>query len=626
MNTEEKIRVAEEQTNTNPTEGQKIGGNYKKGKVTIKGLKISIENPKGSIRSGVDKNGNSWENVMPYTYGYFNGTVGKDGDQIDVYIGPMVDALFDVYIIDQVDEYTRAFDEHKVMFGFGSKEDALKAYDECYHSSWKGFGNITTVSLSKFKSWINNKDAIKYPASKLSMSEKVDFKNELTEEDLKIVELFGEVIEGETLKNLKAQAGDESSFKTLVVEIASPGGSVSEGLEIMVWLDSLSQQGKQIITCVVANAYSIASLIMLVADVKLISKHGEVMVHNPMVPQLTYANAEELEKYASELRNLESMMYDLYQAFTGLEIDVIKALMDKETYLSPQQAVDNGFADMVVDIKQRSFKMTTNYIKDFNMSKTVNILNKVIGMLNKSDFVNQLYYDTKGGEIEIYQKDPSTYAVGDRTNVEQGSVELSDGSTLLIEGYQIAEINREAKGDNVEEVNEFNEGPAPDEILTTSAEEMPIEAPATIKGKDDMPGKVIETTESITTTKETVAIEAEDACGDEKKMVDAPDEIPGETIEEEAPANLEDVEVLNALHEIMEKLASIEQRLEILESGSAVIEDKVKAFDLFEKTATEAIDLIAGNTVSKFVPSAKVEAKNGSTKSIFQQVKKKRGL
>ena len=525
MSVKEKLRIAEEGTNTDPTEAQKEDGNYKKGKVTIKTLKITIENPVGSTRSGIDKDGNEWSSKMLYTYGYFNGTVGKDDDPIDVFIGPKVENDFDVYIVDQVDEDTRAFDEHKVMFGFDNKEEAKEAYLSCYEDDWKGLGQITTISLDKFKEWIKNEDAIKWPASKLSMDARMELKSaEVDEDKVKSIKLTGEVFEGETLLNLQEQAGDIDDFDTLVVEIASPGGSVSEGLDIMVWLNELSAQGKMIVTVVVANAYSIASLIMLAADMKLISKHGEVMVHNPMVPQLEYVNANDLEEYTNELRKLEALMYEIYQAFTGLEKDVIKSLMDNETYLSADESVESGFADTVIDIKPRPFEVATNIKKEVNMLKTLNILNKVIGMVNKSDFVNQLYYDAKGGEIEIFQKDPSTYAIGDRTSVEAGEVKIADGSKLIIEDYVISDINKDID----EPAEEPSEEPAPEEQPSeepaVAPEEAPAEEPAEeepaaefnegpapeeeiseIKSKSDMPSKVIEKTESTITTKETVA-------------------------------------------------------------------------------------------------------------------------
>ncbi len=76
MSIETRVKTAEERTNTNPTERQKETGNYKKGKVTILGFPISIENPKDSIRSGVSPDGVRWETKMKNSYGYFRYTLG----------------------------------------------------------------------------------------------------------------------------------------------------------------------------------------------------------------------------------------------------------------------------------------------------------------------------------------------------------------------------------------------------------------------------------------------------------------------------------------------------------------------------------------------------------------------
>jgi ATP-dependent protease ClpP protease subunit len=623
----ERVKSAEELTELNPTDNQKISGNYKKGKVIIKGLKITIENPAGSIRRGRDKDGNPWENTMTYSYGYFNGTIGKDGDPIDVYLGPIIDQEFQVYVIDQLEESTRSFDEHKVMFGFSDADSAKEAYLSCFDEGWKGFGNIVPMSLSKFKLWLKNKEAIKRPASKMRKSSRVDYKNSTPGDRIKIIELEGEVLDGETLKDLQEQAGDPDSYDTLVVEIASPGGSVSEGLYIMVWLDSLSQQGKNIITAVTANAYSIASLIMLSANHRIISTHGKVMVHNPMVPELKYVNANELEKYTSELRALETVMYELYQIFTGLKPEQIKVLMDNETYLTPDEAVQYGFADIVVDLKPKPFVMVAdNKTKKVNMSNTLNILHRVIGMVNQTDVVNQLYYDTKGGEVEIYQNDPSTYQTGDRTNIENGEVSLSDGSTLKIKDYVVESIDKAVE--KVEEVveekpaAEFNEGASPEEPLTPAAEEVveeiiePAVEPAAeevVKKKDEMPGRVIETTESVKSSVETIAQEKSE---EDKK--------PEAIVEEEAPA-VEAPEAVeeevNPMKEVLDVLNKLSERISSIEEGMEASNAKLSNLDSFEQVATEAIDALAKNTVSNFQPKAKVKAVQDPTQgmSIFQR-------
>jgi ATP-dependent protease ClpP protease subunit len=654
----ERVKKAEELTNTDPTDGQKSGGNYKKGKFIIKGLKISVENPAGSTRSGISKDGKMWVNKMPFTYGYFRGTIGKDGDPIDVYLGPIIDKDFDVYIIDQVDEETRAFDEHKVMLGFESEDKAKEAYLSCFEDTWTGFNSITVLTLKKFKRWLYDKDAIKYPASKLSMSKKMKFKNEAMPR-IKLIQLEGEVLDDQiqngklisegTLAQLKKQAGEESEFDTLILEIASPGGSVSEGLMIMVWLDYLSQQGKEIITVVTANAYSIASLIMLAADHRMISKHGKVMVHNPMVPELKYANANELEKYASELRDLESVMYELYEIFTGLTTKQIKALMDNETYLDPTEAVQNGFADVVIDIEQKSFQMTINNKQEINMFKTLNILNRVIGMVNKTDFVNQLYYDNEGGEIEIFQNDPSTYATGDRTNVETGEVTLSDGSKLMIENFMITSIEKGIAEDVMPETEAAVEEPMEEIVEEILPVEEAIEAPmeeeavAPTKGKDEMPATVIETTESVKTTKETVALETEEVKAAEFNEGPAPEKVAAEIeieIEPEAPEEEVKMEepvaenpkenVLYAIEILQEGFDFIKEQIGQLTEANTEMKAKfdAKFTDMakFEEVATEAIDALASATTSNFKPEARTGEIKSPKGSIFNQMKKKRGL
>jgi len=102
-----------------PTQAQKEAGNYKKGHVTIQGLDFAIENPQGSKRSGIDPNGQAWNVTMPNHYGYIKRTIGADGDHVDVYIGNNTKSDR-VFIVDQVDASTGAFDEHKIMFGFGN--------------------------------------------------------------------------------------------------------------------------------------------------------------------------------------------------------------------------------------------------------------------------------------------------------------------------------------------------------------------------------------------------------------------------------------------------------------------------------------------------------------------------
>lgn len=152
-----RLQDAINETDTDPTEAQKKSGNYKKGHVKFGGYDYTIENPKGSYRSGVDENGKEWKQKMNDTYGYIRGKFGKDGDHLDMFINDKADLDSwngDVFVVDQVNQ-DGTFDEHKVMYGYGSLDEAKKAYLSNYEKGWTGLGNITPVSKADFDKWLD---------------------------------------------------------------------------------------------------------------------------------------------------------------------------------------------------------------------------------------------------------------------------------------------------------------------------------------------------------------------------------------------------------------------------------------------------------------------------------------
>ena len=136
-----------------PSDAQKEAGNYKKGTFTLNGLKILIENPKDSTRTGIKSNGEKWSNVLPCHYGDIAKTSGADGDKVDCFIG--ADVMSDrVFIIDQVNPDTREFDEHKVMLCFDNEDSARMNYLAAYDEGWQGIGAITELNFEKLKEWL----------------------------------------------------------------------------------------------------------------------------------------------------------------------------------------------------------------------------------------------------------------------------------------------------------------------------------------------------------------------------------------------------------------------------------------------------------------------------------------
>ena len=152
-----RLKSAIDETETNPSDAQKESGNYKKGHIKFGGYDYTIENPKGSIRSGKDANGKEWKVTMHDTYGYIRGKYGKDGDHLDMFINDKADLdnwNGDVFVVDQVNP-DGSFDEHKVMYGYDSMDDAEKAYLANYSKGWKGLGNITGASKTEFDKWLD---------------------------------------------------------------------------------------------------------------------------------------------------------------------------------------------------------------------------------------------------------------------------------------------------------------------------------------------------------------------------------------------------------------------------------------------------------------------------------------
>ena len=146
-----------------PTEAQIESGNYKKGHLTaqdtgIPGIEITIENPAGSTRSGTDTAGNTWSQKMRDHYGYIKRTESAEGaeEQLDVFVGENLDSDL-VFVVDQVNQNTGEFDEHKVMMGYGSQMDAVRAYKRNYQRKWK-VGPVTVMTREQFAGWLERGD------------------------------------------------------------------------------------------------------------------------------------------------------------------------------------------------------------------------------------------------------------------------------------------------------------------------------------------------------------------------------------------------------------------------------------------------------------------------------------
>lgn len=144
-------------TDPSPTEAQIKAGNYKKRLVRWNDFYISVENEKGSVRSGTGPSGKRWEQKMKNAYGYFRGTHGNDKDHLDVFFGPKLDSS-KVFVVNQTKIGSDKFDEHKIVIGTTTRDAAEKVYLDNYEDGWNNYSGIREISYDEFRDWALNGD------------------------------------------------------------------------------------------------------------------------------------------------------------------------------------------------------------------------------------------------------------------------------------------------------------------------------------------------------------------------------------------------------------------------------------------------------------------------------------
>ena len=130
---------------------------------------------------------------------------------------------------------------------------------------------------------------------------------------------------------------------TIELHINSYGGSVKEGVAIYNQLKQ--KKCKEIVAYVDGYAYSIASIIMQAADRRVMGLGTSLLIHNMWL--YIAGNAAELRKAADDLDVLMESNRQIYMERINISEDELIEMLDNETYLTPEKAVEMGFADEV---------------------------------------------------------------------------------------------------------------------------------------------------------------------------------------------------------------------------------------------------------------------------------------
>jgi len=191
---------------------------------------------------------------------------------------------------------------------------------------------------------------------------KYAFKDEAEALSIKIYDEIGDDgwgggITTETINEQLQNAND----KPLNIYINSYGGEVFEGFAIYNTLKNYKGYKTVYVDGIAA---SIASVIAMCGNKVVMNKASMLMVHN--ASGLAYGNADEMKKVVNALEQINEVIRGVYMAKTGMDEDTIKNLMDNETYLKPQEALDYGFIDEILEEeKQVDNTAMTNLMDSF---------------------------------------------------------------------------------------------------------------------------------------------------------------------------------------------------------------------------------------------------------------------
>lgn len=136
--------------------------------------------------------------------------------------------------------------------------------------------------------------------------------------------------------------------KPILFVINSPGGSVDSGFAI--W-DQVKMITSPVTTVVTGLAASMGSILSLCASPKqrFATPNSRIMIHQPMIGGVIQGQATDLEIQAKEMLKTRTALVSLYVAATGKSTEVIEKAIDRDTWLSPEEALEFGLLDGIVD-------------------------------------------------------------------------------------------------------------------------------------------------------------------------------------------------------------------------------------------------------------------------------------
>lgn len=154
---------------------------------------------------------------------------------------------------------------------------------------------------------------------------------------------------------------DKLDGAALTVHIDSVGGDVSAGLSIY---NTLLTYPGEVKTITEGFACSAASVIFMAGDMRVMREASLLMIHNAWT--LAMGNAGDLRKAADDLDKINQVVRSIYQRYVSIGEDELQALLDNESWIQPQEAVDYGFATAIAADERKPAAAASAFQAIFN--------------------------------------------------------------------------------------------------------------------------------------------------------------------------------------------------------------------------------------------------------------------
>lgn len=137
----------------------------------------------------------------------------------------------------------------------------------------------------------------------------------------------------------------------LTIHLDSPGGSVTDGISIY---NALKQYDGEVTVHIDSQCCSIATVIACAASRVLMNSNGKYMIHRAWTAAM--GNCKDFRSMADIMEMMDKDIALTYQAKAGGEVEEWLALMDAETWMDAEKALEMGLIDEIVDVREKKVK------------------------------------------------------------------------------------------------------------------------------------------------------------------------------------------------------------------------------------------------------------------------------